>query len=161
MELLLTLEQQQAIKPISENKAHVFNQLINDVQLLYLPKLLGDTLFQQVTTTPDDYTDLLGGSDFEYCGSTIHHMGVRAVLAYYFYAEYVKSSDFEDTFTGFVRQNRGETEHLSTKKIDKIVNFNVQIAEQMFQNVRKYITTVLQNNQTSSIKVTSPRILTI
>ena len=37
MEILLTLDQQQAIKPISENKTHVFNQLLNDVQLLYLP----------------------------------------------------------------------------------------------------------------------------
>ena len=161
MATLLTYSQQQAIKPISENKEHVFNQLMSDVEALYLPKLLGFELSQKVQADPDSYGDLLDGSSFDFCGYQITHPGIRRVLAYYFYSEYVKISDFEDTFTGFVRQNRGETEHLSMGRIDKIVNFNVQLAEQAFELVKKYLQTVDLGVVKIGVRVTKPRFYNI
>lgn len=161
MATLLTYQQQQAIKPISANKQHVFEQLMADVESLYLPKLLGFELAQKVQASPDDYADLLDGSAFDFCGYQITHPGIRRVLAYYFYSEYVKISDFEDTFTGFVRQNRGETEHLSTGRIDKIVNFNVQLAEQAFELVKKYLQSVGLCTSKVGVRVTKPRFYNI
>ena len=106
---LLTYSQQTAIKPISKNNERFYPQLIADTEAMYLSRILGAIFAQKVQETPEDYEDLLNGSTFDYCGETIKHKGLRYVLAYYAYSEYVKNSDVADTFTGMVQQNKRET----------------------------------------------------
>ena len=158
---ILTYEQQATIKPISANKKHVFTQLEAEICDLYMPKLLGHSLSQKVQAEPDDYLPLLDGSTFDYCGETINHKGLRYILAYYLYAEYVQISDFEDTFTGLVRQNRGETEHLSGGRIEKVRQHYIQIAESAWELTKKYIESSDLCEKIAQNRVTSPRFTTI
>lgn len=137
---LLTYSQQVAIKPISKNNERFYPQLINDVEAMYLARILGALFAQKVQAAPLDYTDLLNGSEFTYCGETITHKGLRYVLAYYAYAEYVKNSDVADTFTGMVQQNRIETTHLSTGRINALRDSALQIADQALELVKAYLT---------------------
>ena len=177
---ILTYAQQQAIKPISPNKERGFLQLEKDVEELYLPRLFGAELAQEIQAksgwdgvAPDPWLngseltgtmlfgDLLNGSSFEYCGKNLSHRGLRFVLAYYLYAEYVQVSDFEDTFTGLVRQNRGETEHLSSGRIEKVRQFNISIAQTAFELVQKYVDANRAGGNASNKRVTTPRFITI
>ena len=136
---LLTFQQQTAIKPLSKNNERLYPQLIADVEAMYLSRLLGAIFAQKVQETPLDYTDLLDGSYFTYCGETIKHKGLRYVLAYYAYSEYVKNSDVADTFTGMVQQNRVETTHLSTGRVNALRDSALQIADQSFELVKAYL----------------------
>lgn len=177
---ILTYTQQQAIKPISTNKERVFLQLEKDVEDLYLPRLFSTELAQEIQkqsgwdgVAPDPwlggseltgtmlYGDLLNGSTFDYCGKTLTHKGLRYVLAYYLYAEYVQVSDFEDTFTGLVRQNRGETEHLSSGRIEKVRQFNISIAQTAFETMQKYIHANRSGCNVTDKRVVTPRFITI
>lgn len=137
---LLTFAQQKAIKPISKNNEQFYSQLIADTEAMYLARILGATFAQRVQATPLDYADLLDGSSFVWCGETITHKGLRYVLAYYAYSEYVKNSDVADTFTGMVQQNRAEATHLSTGRINALRDSALQIADQALELVKAYLT---------------------
>ena len=136
---LLSLAQQQAIKPIAKNNQQIFDQLETDVENLYLSKILGIIFAQKVQETPTSYVDLLDGCSFEYIGQTISHKGIRFVLAHYVFAEYVKNSDVSDTYTGLVQQNRQETTHLSSGRINAIRDSSLSIADQGFELVKLYL----------------------
>ena len=137
---LLTYSQQVAIKPISKNNERLYPQLINDVEAMYLARILGAAFAQKVQAAPLDYADLLDGSSFVWYGETITHKGLRYILAYYAYSEYVKNSDVADTFTGMVQQNRIETTHLSTGRINALRDSALQIADQALELVKSYLT---------------------
>lgn len=139
---LLTYAQQQAIKPISANNERRYLQLQKDVENVELPRLLGFKLAQLVQDTPLDYVDLLDGSTFDYCGYQLKHKGLRYCLAYFTYAEYVLHSQFEDTFTGMVRQNRTESEHATGGQLKQIQQISIKAAETAFELVKKYIETM-------------------
>ena len=94
---------------------------------------------QKVQETPEDYDDLLDGSEFDYCGELVKHKGLRYVLAYYTYSEYVKNSDVADTFTGMVQQNRVESTHLSVGRINALRDSALQIADQALELVKAYL----------------------
>ena len=136
---LLTYSQQTAIKPISKNNERFYPQLIADVEAMYLSRILGPVFAQKVQETPEDYEDLLNGSTFDYCGEQVKHKGLRYVLAYYAYSEYVKNSDVSDTFTGMVQQNRVETTHLSTGRINALRDSALQIADQALELVKAFL----------------------
>lgn len=137
---LLTYSQQVAIKPISKNNERLYPQLINDVEAMYLARILGAVFAQKVQETPLNYTELLDGSTFNFCGEQAKHKGLRYVLAYYAYSEYVKNSDVSDTFTGMVQQNRQEATHLSTGRINALRDSALQIADQALELVKAYLT---------------------
>lgn len=136
---LLTYSQQTAIKPISKNNERFYPQLIADTEAMYLSRILGAVFAQKVQETPEDYKNLLNGSTFNYCGEKVKHKGLRYVLAYYAYSEYVKNSDVADTFTGMVQQNRVETTHLSTGRINALRDSALQIADQALELVKAYL----------------------
>ena len=136
---LLTFAQQTAIKPISKNNQQFYPQLLADVEAMYLSRVLGVVFAQKVQSNPIDYIELLDGSTFIFNGETIAHKGLRYVLAYYAYSEYVKNSDVSDTFSGMVQQNRGETTHLSTGRINALRDSALQIADQALSLVKIYL----------------------
>ena len=163
---LLTFLQQKAIKPISKNKERDYTQIEIDTENLYLAKLLGVVFAQKIQEKPLDYADLLDGSDFDYCGETISHKGLRFVLAYYVYAEYSKVSDVNDTFTGMVQQNRAETTHLSANRINAIRDSALSIADQAFEVVKLYLNSnsdlyPFWNSEKTNYKAHSPKIIGI
>ena len=138
---LLTYAQQQQIKPIAANNQRTYSQIEIDAENLYLAKILGVVFAQKVQEYPENYSDLLNGSEFVYCNETIKHKGLRFVLAYYVFSEYAKISDVNDTFTGMVQQNRTETTHLSSNRINSIISSSLSIADQALEVVKLYLNT--------------------
>ena len=138
---LLTYAQQQQIKPIAANNQRTYSQIEIDAENLYLAKILGVVFAQKVQESPEDYEDLLDGSEFVYCNETIKHKGLRFVLAHYVFSEYAKVSDIADTFTGMVQQNRTETTHLSSNRINSIISSSLSIADQALEVVKLYLNT--------------------
>ena len=122
---LLTLIQQQAIKPISPNWAvqskatggvDNFTQLEIEVEQNEMSKLLGPALLLDIQATPTDdkYVDLLDGKTFQNClDQTVQFHGIRYQIAYMNYSEYIPTSQIADTFSGMVQKNRQETQPIS------------------------------------------------
>ena len=122
---LLTLIQQQTIKPISANWANQakvnggvsnFVQLEIEVEQNEMSKLLGMALLLDIQTNPTDakYVDLLDGKTFENClDQTVKFYGIRYQIAYMNFSEYIPTSQIADTFTGMVQKNRNETQPIS------------------------------------------------
>lgn len=132
MATLLSLVQQQQIKPISPNWAEAsksingvtnYEQLAIEVEESDLQELLGVALLQDLQTNPTDakYVTLLDGGTFEDCEcNIIKFKGLRYVLAYMNYSQYVTESFGADTFTGFVKKERNEASSLSSSERKEI-----------------------------------------
>jgi len=125
---LLTILQQQAIKTISPNWAKTvkqltgttnYDQLAEEVERKQLRKLLGITLYQDVSKNPATPQNvvLLDGGDYEDCnGNTIYFEGLRYVLAYMNYSQYIGESFVSDSFAGMVKKDRQESTALNANE---------------------------------------------
>jgi hypothetical protein len=136
---ILTYSQQQAIKPISPNKEREYTQIQLDVERLYLSQLLGSSFAYAVITSPEDYDDLLAGAEFKLCGEIVKQQGLRYVMAYYTFAEYVTTSNVNDTFTGMVQFNRQEAIPISRGQLESIRATNISIAEKEWSLIKEYL----------------------
>jgi hypothetical protein len=129
---LLTITQQQQIKPISPNWATAsknqtgvtnYEQLAAEVEESKLRKLVGNALLQDLQTNPTAAANitLLNGSTFTGCdGEAITFKGLRFVLAYLNWHSYVSQSFVSDTFTGLVQKNRTESERITSGDIKRL-----------------------------------------
>jgi len=136
---LLTFEQQQEIKPISANNAKRYTQIQLEAEEYYLNKLIGPVLTQKIQTTPGDYTDLLEGSAFDYCGDTVNHKGLLYVLAYLTYSRYVMEIGITDTFTGFAKKERAEASSAMEGELQRIAGTAKKMAYQAWELVNAFI----------------------
>lgn len=136
---LLSFVQQQAIKPISANNESKFAQLEKEVEAFELPQLLGTAFYQAVAATPTSYTAILDANSYEYNDQTIYFQGLRYVLAYLIYADYVLQSKFQDTFSGFVTKNLDFADHISKGDVRAMQEKYRQIALQDWELIKKYL----------------------
>jgi len=125
---LLSLIQQQEIKTISPNWAKKvkeatgksnYDQLAEEVEETKLAPLMGIALFQDVQDNPTTTENalILGGGTFADCrGNTVKFKGARYILAYMNYSQIVAESYVADTYTGFVKKDRSESEGLSSSE---------------------------------------------
>lgn len=128
---LLTYLQQQAIKKISENNEVKYLPLATEVEEKELQDLLGAALLQDLQDNPSSAANvkLLDGSTFEDCnGNTIKHKGIRWILAYMNYSEYLGTSNVADTFSGFTEKIRQDSQLLSEGKIKRLQLSNRELA---------------------------------
>lgn len=140
MSSLLTLQQQQAIKPISANNETKFTQISKEVEEFELSKLLGYAFYQAVVSAPEDYKDLLDGCQFtDKDNNTVSHKGVRYLLAYLNFAVYVQESFVSDTFTGMVQKVRPDSEPVSQGTIKNLQTRNREIGFAAFELTKQYI----------------------
>ena len=129
---LLSIAQQQAIKPISPNWAGAgksvtgvtnYDQLALEVEESKLRKLVGNALLQDLQSNPTTTKNatLLNGGTFTDCdGNQISFKGLRYVLAFLNWQKYVGQSFVADTFTGMVKKNRDESEALNSGDIKRL-----------------------------------------
>ena len=129
---ILTLIEQQQLKPISPNWANQrveglgitnFDQLAQEVEDSDLQTLLGVALLQDVQDNPTEARNvtLLDGGSFEDCnGNTIKFKGLKYILAYMNYSQYVAEGYAADTFSGFVKASRPDSEHLNSTERKEI-----------------------------------------
>ena len=125
---LWTWSEQQEIRPIDENNAHLFEQIQIEVQNHDLKKLIGFEFFNELFQNIDDYTLLLAGGEYTYNDSTYNFNGLKYVCAYLFYARYIRESRVNDTFTGFVTHTADGMQPLSSNEIMNLENRYKEIA---------------------------------
>jgi len=164
MALLLSLAQQQEIKPISSNNTDKYQLLASEVEELELKKLLGVALLQDLQTNPTAANNLilLNGGTFTQSGVSVKHKGIRYVTAYLNISKYIGESYVNDTFTGFTKKKREESDSLNEGEIKRLQNLNREIALSEFELIRCFLD---QNNTTYNLwicantqKVYSPKI---
>ena len=142
--MILTFEQQQEIKPISENNAYKWEQIAKEVYNVKMLPLFGEDFMIDVEDNLNnpDYSALLNGLQYTYSGDNYRHAGLRATLAYLVYAQYIQESGLEDTFTGLVRQARNETEKANDGDIGRVIKFAYQNAASNTTRVKFWLDNV-------------------
>lgn len=141
---LITFSQQQTIKPISANNEDRFEQIMLETENTELQDLLGLELYNDVVLNPTttENARLIAGLSWEYGNATIKMHGLKYVLAYYFYANYIYESDLQDTFSGVKIHRFDESNDADKSRKDKQ-------AKRARENSGKYWTEVklyLDNN---------------
>ena len=150
---LLTLIQQQAIKPITPNWAAAlannavgsvtnFVQTEAEVEEKELRDLLGVALLQDLQDNPATAPNiaLLNGSTFEDCnGNTIKTKGLRYVIAFMVHSQAVFSTSYSDTFTGYTNKNRQETQDTSKGDKKEIKGRSRALALQEFELIKDFL----------------------
>ena len=117
MALLWTYANQQSIKPIAANFPQTpFEQIMAEVQVEDLQKLLGFDFYQDIIQNPTDTWNakLLDGGTYEYNSITYIYSGLKYVLAYFAYARYVRISSKKDTYGGFVGKRFEDSQQINT-----------------------------------------------
>ena len=138
---LLTYNELQAIKPISANNAGKFDQLIIETEIKDLKPLLGYEFYQDLMSNPDTEANgkLLDGGTFTVNGITYSFAGLKSVIAYFFYANYVMTSWYADTFTGFVTKSNEDSQPASQGDKKNLRDLAVETALQYWEDCKKYI----------------------
>lgn len=148
---LITLNQQQAIKPISANWANMakvtggvtnFANLVDEVENNELASMLGNEFLYAIQKTPTnlDYVKLLDGLEFTTAnGNVLKFRGIRYQLAYLVFGKMIEVSHVADSFSGFVQKNRTESESINQGDRRKVQTDARNIAEADFQKMKIYL----------------------
>lgn len=142
MTTLITLAQQQIVKPITLNNQDRFTQIAYEVENSDLLDLLGIELLQDLQDNPTSANNILlldGCSYTNGRGNTIKHKGLRFVLAYMVYARYIGESYMTDTFSGFVKKERTDAVSLNEGEIARLQNVSKKMALTEWENVKEYL----------------------
>lgn len=148
---IISLAEQQAIKPISQNWGSFvkislgitnFDQLASEVQIKEFRNLLGYELYYDLVNNLTDakYLTLINGTSFQnYNENYIAFNGLKFILAFMNYSKYVSESAASDTFTGMVKKSHQESEALSTADIKRLQADAREIAMQDFAIMKIYL----------------------
>lgn len=148
-----TWSEQQEIRPIDENNAHLFEQIQAEVQNHDLKKLIGFEFFNELFKNIADYNLLLSGCEYTYLDGTYNFNGLKYVCAYLFYARYIRESRVNDTFTGFVTHTADGMQPLSSNEIMNLENRYKEIATTEWEACLHYLkSTEEQPTATTGVK---------
>jgi hypothetical protein len=174
---LITLAEQNLIKPISQNWAirgketggvTNFDQLATEVENLELRKLLGNALLYDIQQNPAEVRNdiLLNGTTFEDCnGDTIEFKGIKFQLSYMNYSKYIRISKLSDTYTGFVKKTRPQSEDLEIGELKNEQKDAQEIALSDFEIMKQYLNdnddVYTLWNCANTRKIYTPKIITV
>ena len=83
-----------------------------------LVEILGDFYFDVVkNASENDWADLMNGSEFEYCGDTFIHAGIKKMLADYTYSRFVYMVNINATPFGFQKKFTDDSEGIDRNTI--------------------------------------------
>lgn len=141
MATLINYTEQQQVKPISDNNAERFEQIMLETEVKDLQPLLGMSLYQDLIQDPTAarYVTLKDGATWTLSGKSYKMMGLKYVLAYLFYANYVEQVAIADTFSGMVQHTFAESQHIETSEKRRIASMNREIAARYWEEVKLYI----------------------
>ena len=134
-----TWSEQQEIRPIDENNAHLFEQIQAETQDHDLKKLIGFEFYNELLNNIGDYATLLSGGEYTYMGSDYTFRGLKYVCAYLFYSRYIRESRVNDTFTGFVTHTADGMHPLSSNEIMNLENRYKEIAATEWEACLHYL----------------------
>ena len=138
---LWTAAEQQAIKPISSNNASKFDLLAIETQVKDLKPLLGFDFYQDLMNNPDSVENkkLLDGGNYDRGGIVYSFCRAEICFSLFFYANYVMSSYFADTFTGFVSKNHEDAQPISSGDRKNLRDINKEVAFQYWEDCKQFI----------------------
>ena len=141
MATIVNYTEQQQVKPISDNNAERFDQIMVVTEVKDLQPLLGMSLYQDLIQDPTaaKYVTLKDGATWILSGKTYKMMGLKYVLAYLFYANYVEQVATVDTFSGMVQHTFAEAQRAESSEIRRIASMNREIAARYWEEVKLYI----------------------
>jgi len=163
MIILWSLQEQQATRPISDNNAsRKFNNLAYDTQIKDLKPLLGFDMFQDLIQNPTTTANtlLLSGGTYTYNGITYQFEGLKKVLCYLFYANYVMDN-LQDTFHGFVTQNTEDSTAASSGDKKNLRDQNHEIAMQHWVDCKHFIECNYANYPYFNCRTQNNRLITL
>lgn len=137
--MLWTYTDQQEIRPIDENNAHLFEQMQTEVQNHDLQKLIGFEFYNELLNNIGDYDLLLSGGTYTFENRTYTFKGLIYICAYLFYARYIRESRINDTFTGFVTHTADGMQPLSSNEIVNLENRYKEIAATEWEHCQHYL----------------------
>lgn len=137
---LLLIAEQQTIKPISANNTGKFDGLLKETLVKDIKPLLGydfyNDLIQNETTTAN--AALLSGGTYEDGGVAYKYEGLKTVIAYFLFANYVMSN-LVDTFTGFVTKSNEDSQPASSGDKKNLRDINTEIAMQHWDGCKRFL----------------------
>ena len=141
MATLINYTTQQAIKPISANNEDRFEQIMLETEVKDLQPLLGVSLYQDLIQNRAEpkYVTLIEGTTWTLNGKPYIMKGLKYVIAYLFYANYVEQVAIADTFSGFVQHTFAESQHVEAVEKRRIASMNREIAARYWEECRLYL----------------------
>jgi hypothetical protein len=137
---LLLHSEQQTIKAISANNAGKFDDLLKETLIKDLKPLLGFDFYQDLIQNPTSTANalLLSGGTYTYNSVTYKFEGLKTVIAYFLFANYVMSN-LADTFTGFVTKTNEDSQPASSGDKKNLRDMNREIALQHWEDCKHFI----------------------
>lgn len=137
-----TLEEQQMIKPISGNNLEKFEQLQNEVQMHDFQLMVGFEFYQELLRNPENYSVLLNGGTYTRDGILYRFEGLKVVLSYLLYSQYVRQSYLNDTFSGFVAHTGDGFQRISAEELRNQEAMYKQKAGTIWDECKQYLLTL-------------------
>lgn len=123
-------------KHVDENR---INSYIRESQEIDIKAALGDALYIDVLTTPENYTELLNGTEYEVCGRKKVFSGLKTALAYYVYARVVKNNDGYVTRFGYVNKDSDYSNRPDIREKVMAYNDAFSIADKYLKECVEYL----------------------
>jgi len=118
----------------------VFNSIVIETQIQDIAPLIGEELFNDINNNIANYNDLLDGGTYTYNTLTYTNYGLKAVLAYYFYARYQMFGNVIDTPFSIVEKLEGsESRPISDKTKQALYQMNRDSAFNVWRSVENYL----------------------
>lgn len=137
---LINIDEIRKYKQISGSiETDVINQYILEAQIQDLAPLLGESLYNAIIETPEDFETLLNGNKYVYDDKKYTNYGLNAVLAHYAYARYVRFGSYIDTPFSFVEKKNDTSDRVSESGKTNLYNLNRDTAFNYFKNVLLYM----------------------
>ena len=149
--MILNYDSINKIKPVSKNNKSKIEQIIKEVEDFEIEQLLGDALFQDVVNnyvditintahTHDIWNDLVDGCAFTNKeGKILKHNGLKNIITYLVYAEYVIEASISDTFSGIVEKTRTDSQQVSRATLENLRNKNREIGFNYYKLTREFL----------------------
>lgn len=139
---LVTFSEQQLIVPLSVHYERYYEQLANETEYNEIRELLGAEFLQDVEnnpTTPDNVLLLNGANYTRPNGNNYIHKGLKYVISYLIYSNYIQTSDIKDTFSGFVQKNTDESTPAPYGRLKDRINYYRNLALNEFNYVKEFL----------------------
>lgn len=115
------------------------NEMILDAQMLDIQPLIGESLFNKILASPEEYEELLNGGIYEADGISYTNYGLRMVLAYFTYARHIIFASVTDTAYSVVEKLNDTSRPADASSKKTIYSLNRDAASQIWGNVHQYL----------------------
>lgn len=129
-------------RPIGKVANDKIETFIEEVEQTIIRKVLGDSLFLMLSSPyelEEKYVTLLEGGQYaDKCGNVKILTGLKKAIAYFVYAQNVRSGDIESTRYGMVIKDGDYSTNISSRERDTLANSSTAIAQSYLNECIEY-----------------------